>query len=105
MRDEKAMEAEIAAKGLTAPRVTPDDVDRTIVGEHYHVFPDTTVTVCCLVLRNGYTVIGHSAAASPQNFDQALGRRIARDDARQKIWPLLGYALRQRLHRKANGDA
>lgn len=98
MRDEATVEAEIQAKRLTAPRVTPDQVDAAIVREDYHVFPGSTLTVCLLVLRNGFTVTGESAAASPENFDQALGRRIARDNARQKIWPLLGFALRQRLY-------
>jgi hypothetical protein len=101
MPDEKAIEAEIQAKGLTAPRVTVADIDATIVAEQYHVFPGTTLTVCCLVLRNGFTVTGESAAASPSNFDEALGRKIARDNARHKIWTLEGYALRERLSGRA----
>lgn len=95
---EQAVENEIQAKGLTAPRLTPQQIDETIVGEDYHVFPDTTVTVCCLTLRNGFRVIGESACASPENFDAELGRKIARDNARGKIWTLEGYALRERLH-------
>ena len=105
MRDERAIETEIQQKGLTAPRVTPDDVDAAIVGEQYHTFTGTTLTVCCLTLRNGFNVTGESAAASPANFDEALGRRIARDNARNKIWPLLGYALRERLGRRAGDEA
>lgn len=104
MRDEKAIEAEIQAKGLTAPRLTPADIDAAIVAEHYHVFPGTTLTVCCMVLRNGFTVTGESAAASPANFDETLGRKIARDNARQKIWPLEGYLLRERLCRLAKAS-
>ena len=96
--NEAAVEAEIQAKGLNTPRITPADIDATIVGEAYHVFPGTTVTVCCLTLRNGFTVIGESACASPANFDPEIGRKIARDNARGKIWQLEGYALRQRLH-------
>jgi len=83
--------------GLNAPRLTPDKIDATIVGEEYHVFPGTTMTVCALKLRNGYVVIGESAAASPENFDAAIGRRIARDNARNKIWALEGYVLRNNL--------
>lgn len=67
------------------------------MGEDYHVFPGTTLTVCALRLRNGFVVTGESAAASPENFDQAIGRTIARDKARQKIWALEGYLLRERL--------
>ena len=82
---EAAIEAELKTKGLNAPRLTPADIDATIVGEDYHVFAGTTVTVCALKLRNGYVVIGESTAASPESFDAAIGRRVARDAARNKI--------------------
>jgi hypothetical protein len=98
MTSEAAVEKEIQDKNLTAPRLTPDAIDATIVSDDYHVFPGTTVTVCCLTLRNGFTVIGESACASPENFDQELGRKIARDNARNKIWQLEGYLLRDKLH-------
>lgn len=97
MRDEKAIEAEIQAKGLNAPRLTPELIDRAIVSEQFHVFSGTTMTVCCLSLRNGYQVIGESAAASPENFNAEIGKKIARDNARNKIWALEGYVLRERL--------
>ena len=97
MLNETAIESAIQAKGLNAPRLTPADIDAVIVAEDYHVFPGTTLTVCCLTLRNGYTVTGESAAASPANFDAEIGRKIARDNARNKIWALEGYALRERL--------
>jgi len=74
-------------------------IDAQIVGEEYHVFPGTTMTVCALKLRNGFIVIGESAAASPENFDAASGCRIARDNARSKIWALEGYLLRSKLSR------
>ncbi|MDP1575830.1 MAG: Gp49 family protein [Cypionkella sp.] len=99
--DETAIENEIQAKGLTAPRITPADIDAKISAEDYHRFPGTTLTVCCLTLVNGFTVTGESAAASPENFDEAIGRRIARENARQKIWQLEGYLLRDHLHRGA----
>lgn len=95
---EASVEAELKTKGLNAPRITPQDIDATIVGEDYHVFPGTTVTVVALHLRNGYVVIGKSAAASPENFDLDIGYRIARDDARNQIWALEGYLLREKLY-------
>ncbi len=95
--DETSIEAEIQSKGLNAPRLTPAHIDSVITGEDYHVFPGTTLTVCCLKLKNGFTVVGESAAASPQNFDQEIGRKIARDNARNKIWALEGYLLRSKL--------
>jgi hypothetical protein len=95
--DEQAIEKEIQAKGLNAPRLNPQMIDDTIKSEAYYVFPGTTMTVCMLVLRNGFSVIGESAAASPENFDEAIGRKISRDNARNKIWALEGYLLRSKL--------
>lgn len=99
-KDETQIENEIQAKGLNAPRLNPAMIDSAIVSEQYHVFPGTTMTVCALTLRNGYIVTGESAAASPENFDQAIGRKIARDNARNKIWALEGYLLRENLSQK-----
>jgi hypothetical protein len=94
---EHQIEAEIQQKGLNAPRLTPADIDAVIAGEQYHVFDGTTLTVCCLHLRNGFTVTGESASASPENFDAEIGRKIARQNAREKIWALEGYLLKERL--------
>ena len=96
-KNEEQIEAEIQSKGLNAPRLNPDMIDAAIASEQYHVFPGTTMTVCALTLRNGYIVTGESAAASPENFDKGIGRKIARDNARNKIWALEGYLLRERL--------
>ncbi len=111
--NETAIEQEIQAKGLTAPRVTPDDIEANIASEHYFtaeegcngadrsvVFPTplSFLTFCVLVLRNGFTVTGESACASPENFDADLGRKIARQNAVSKVWPLMGYELRSKLH-------
>ena len=60
------------------------------------------LTFCVLVLKNGFTVTGESACASPENFDAEIGRNIARQNAVQKIWPLMGYELRSKL---ADGGA
>ena len=114
--DDGAIEQEIQAKGLTAPRVTPADIEANIVSEHYFtaeqgafaamdppkgsdVVPAalSLLTFCVLVLKNGFTVTGESACASPENFDAEIGRKIARENAKQKLWPLMGYALKDRL--------
>jgi hypothetical protein len=112
------IEAEIQAKGLTEPRITPDDIEANIASEHYFTAREGAeanddpvgvgglkdyspsldlLTFCVLVLRNGFTVTGESACASPENFDAEIGRKIARNNAVQKIWPLMGYALRNQL--------
>ena len=126
------IEQEIQAKGLTAPRVTPADIEANIASEHYFTAGEGVIgafvagefgahggdtvavrrdiaspealkpslnllTFCVLVLRNGFTVTGESACASPENFDAEVGRKIARQNAVQKIWPLMGYELRSKL--------
>lgn len=96
-KDEAEIEQEIQGKGLNAPRLTPALIDEAISSEQYHVFPGTTMTICALTLRNGYIVTGESAAASPENFDKDIGRKIARENARNKIWALEGYLLREKL--------
>ena len=125
------IEKEIQAKGLTAPRVTPQRIQDVIASEHYftaadgvagaaaagslhcrHFAVDTTkeqapippyqahrlLTFCVITLKNGFTVTGESACASPENFSAELGRKIARDNAVNKVWMLEGYLLKQRLH-------
>ena len=116
------VEDEIQAKGLTAPRITPADLAANIASEHYFTAGQgatfgaidvagtpnegcppsalNLLTFCVLVLKNGFTVTGESACASPENFDPEIGRRIARDNAIQKVWPLMGYELRSRLHER-----
>lgn len=127
-RDDDAIESEIKAKGKTAPRVTPSDLEAQVASEHYFTAADGAagasgaekyghleegaevelsffeapqplelLTFCVLVLKNGFTVTGESACASPENFDAELGKKIARQAAVNKLWPLLGYELRTKL--------
>ncbi len=120
------IEQEIQAKGKIAPRVTSADIEANIVSEHYFTAEDgylgaaldrihanggiidaesatsppaplSLLTFCVLVLRNGFTVTGESACASPENFDAEVGRKIARANAVNKVWPLMGYELKSRL--------
>lgn len=109
-----AIEQEIQEKGKTAARVTPADIEANIKSEWFFTASDGVfgatellmgdedkhlglLTFCVLVLRNGFTVTGESACASPENFDAEIGRKIARANAVQKIWPLMGYELRSKL--------
>ena len=114
----------IDAKAV-APRVTPADIDANIVSEHYFTARDgrrgaiqdgtyegrerpefgesdlarlDLLTFCVLVLRNGFTVTGESACVSRENFNAEIGRKVARENAIEKMWPLLGYALKDKLH-------
>ena len=97
MTNDLEIEKEIQAKGLNAPRLNPEHIENTIKEEHYHIVPNTTLTICVLTLKNGFTVTGESAAASKENFDEEIGRKIARDNAKNKIWALEGYLLKERL--------
>lgn len=128
MTTDAAIEQEIQAKGLTAPRVTPQRIEEVIASEHYFTagegvfgyaymggetpagskqYPSelNLLTFCVLVLKNGFTVTGESACASPENFNAELGQKIARQNAVAKIWPLEGYLLKQRLHMAAGARA
>ena len=96
--NEQDLEKELNDKGLNAPRLTPEGIDATIYGTDYHVFPGSQLTVCCITLVNGFTVVGESACASPENFSAKIGRDIAFNKARDKIWELEGYLLKNSLH-------
>ena len=82
---------------MNAPRLTPAHIDSVIKEIKYYVVPDTTTTICSLVLSNGFVVNGESAAASKENFDEEIGRKVAYENARDKIWTLEGYLLKQKL--------
>ncbi len=88
--DENELQKEFIDKGLTAPRITPADIDRAIVAEAYYVFPGTTLTVVCLTLLNGFTVVGESACASPENFNAEIGRKLAHRRSALLLPPLGG---------------
>ena len=113
--NEQQIEKEIQDKGLNAPRLTPDHIDskikaiRYLTGdvapafahEDYFAKEDKgtpCLTICILTLENGFTVTGESACASPENFDKLIGQKIAYENARNKIWQLEGYLLKEKLH-------
>jgi hypothetical protein len=118
--NDNTIEREIQAKGKTAPRVTPADVEANIAGVYYFTAKDgvqaafhsqdeltrltgahaelALLTFCVLVLQNGFTVTGKSACASPANFDAEIGRKIARSNAVLKVWSFMGHQLKQELH-------
>ena len=100
MSNEKEIEQEIQEKGLNAPRLTPDHIDSVIKGETYTNLPDGRTVICQLTLLNGYTVDGKSACVSKENFNQEIGNNIARQNAREKIWELEGYLLKEKIFNK-----
>ena len=115
--NDQTIEQEIQTKGANvAPRITPEDIEATIEITYYFTGEDALqfagqngspffahrsmrlLTFCVLVLRNGFTVTGESACVSRENFDAEIGRKVARENAISKMWPLLGYALKDKLH-------
>lgn len=123
---EQQIEQEIQSKNLNAPRLTPDHIASVIVSAHYltaargdakavedWAFVNGSLngaamrpvpkalellTFCALVLKNGFTVTGESACASPENFDAEIEKKIAYDNARNKVWMLEGYLLKEKLY-------
>lgn len=77
-------------------RLTDADIDGVIVGAKYAVPEGTTITVCILTLKNGCAITGEASCVAPDNFDRAQGRKASYARAREKIWELEGYLLRQK---------
>ena len=98
---EQEIEIEIQEKGLNAPRITQDVIDAVIANETYTEMPSGKVMVCELTLINGFTVRGEGSAVSKENFNAEIGRKISRENARDKIWQLEGYLLQQKLYEAA----
>ncbi|WEE38594.1 Gp49 family protein [Acinetobacter sp. TAC-1] len=113
MLNEKQIEQEIQDKGLNAPRLKPDLIDSKVrairyltgdiepayaVGDWESDKSTPCLTICILTLENGFTVTGESACASPENYDRIIGQKIAYENARNKIWQLEGYLLKQKLY-------
>ena len=123
---EQQIEQEIQDKELNAPRLTPDHIDSVVQSVHYFTAGDgfagaltateefnsipedmrviqppvqlDLLTFCVIILKNGFTVTGESACASPENFNAEIGQKIAYENARNKIWMLEGYLLKEKLH-------
>ena len=111
---DQQIEQEIQAKGLTAPRITPDDIEASIASEYYftadqaveasdigRMYPGNLclLTFCILIMHNGTKIVGiNYGAIDPAQHSAQRGREEARKHAIEQIWPLLGYELRSYLH-------
>jgi hypothetical protein len=98
---DSAIEQEIEAKGLTAPRVTPDDITDNIRHVEYvkHVSHGGQVLRwAVLTTKSGYAVVGNpSVAVSPENDNEEIGQKVAFENSKQDLWPLMGYELKSKL--------
>lgn len=95
--NELELEKELQERKINAPRLGPEQIDAAIVSEEFHVFHGKHM-VCCLTLKNGFTVIGEAAVVSPANFREDIGKRLSRDRARDKVWQAEAYLLQQRVY-------
>lgn len=82
---------------MSLNRVTKEHLEEIIVGKQFLQPAGTTLTICVLKLRNGFTVTGESACVDPANFNQTIGESIAYEEAFDKLWQLEGYALAERM--------
>lgn len=98
MESLKLTDAQSAAVQKTPNRVTLESMVAKIEREEY-LCPEAlpSMTICVILLRNGFALVGKSAPADPENYDPDVGRDFARDDALRQMWQLEGYALRERL--------
>lgn len=81
-------------------KITTEQIDSLVKEAQYYVFPNTTLTICCITLTNGFTVSGESACVDPTNFNKIIGEEIAFKNAKEKIWLLEGYLLNYKLNNK-----
>lgn len=101
---------ELSASNATHPRVTLDDLKANLGSVAYFTAGEAgdalgipmsgaarLLTLCIATTNNGFTLVGKSAPASPENFDREKGRTFAYEDVIRQLWPLMGYALRERL--------
>lgn len=91
----------IQIKGLTAPRVTPEDMSANIIDTEIvkHVSVGGQVLRWAVITtRNGFAVVGRpSVSVSPENDDAEIGVAVAISNAKNELWPLMGYELRSKL--------
>lgn len=98
---EQSIEQEIQANGLTSPRVTPADLTANIVHTEFvtHVSQSGQVLRwAVLTTKSGYAVVGRpSVSVSKENDNEKIGRQVAYDNSRNELWPLMGYALKEKI--------
>lgn len=87
---------------MNAPRITPEDIEANIVHTDVVTFITHSRQVlrwAVLTTRNGFAVTGKpSCSVSPENDNAEIGQRIAIENAKSELWPLMGYALKERIY-------
>lgn len=85
---------------MSSYKVTLEMVEEEVVQTEYVILPDGKTTICLLTMRNGYTIRGESSCVDPANFKKEDGEKYALERAMDKIWPLLGFRMQDKMHRE-----
>jgi hypothetical protein len=114
MTDSLTLSDERAAAVSVAPRVTKADIEAKIAAVNWTTADKAfgtfgapsleahkLLTICVITMQNGFTFLGKSACASPENFNAELGSQLAYEDAFRQIWPVEAYVLRNELAGRA----
>lgn len=107
--EDDQLEAKLRKLGKNAPRVTPSEIDalHSSLKVLTHHFEGTTITVAVAILPHSNFAVAEamSGSISKENFDAGIGVEVATKKvlamARDKLWELEGYLLRDRIHRAA----
>nr|GAT42301.1 predicted protein [Mycena chlorophos] len=83
-------------------KLTLNDIQAVIENSIYYQPEGTTLTICVLILTNGFTTVGESACINPADFDAEMGKQLAYRDAETKIWRLEGYLRKQAAYDAAH---
>ena len=114
-------ESSTAAEEMVLPlKVTMEDIEACILAEFYYSAEEgitaaavnngeeyehgrpalealRRLTHCTIVLRNGFTVTGSNNCVSAKEWDPVVGKKMARENALETVWLVMGYALKD-LH-------
>ncbi len=84
-------------RGKTMNSINTEFLQQQIADTAYHQLDGTTITITVIKLHSGFTVTGESACVDPNNFDVEIGKKIAYENAFDKLWQLFGFELKQKI--------
>jgi Phage protein (N4 Gp49/phage Sf6 gene 66) family len=80
-------------------KVSEDDIDTILSNSSYYVNHRIFGKQCIVVaqLPSGFTIVGQSACVDPENYVEAIGEELARQDIKDQLWKLEGYLLSMKI--------
>lgn len=85
--------------------LSEDAIKAKIADTKYINVEGTTMTICVIILENGYAVTGESSCIDPAKFNPEIGMKIAYSNAFDKLWGVLGYEVKQRWYEETQTKA